>query len=192
MHYRRIWEIANNKKIPSGYEIHHIDGNRKNNDPNNLKLVSIEEHLEIHKQQEDWGAVQAILMRMENCSKQQSIEAASKTQKNLLLAGRHNFQKISKEEKKEINKRIMKERKDAGLPAFLNIKDTVENSRKAGLMAAEKRAGFLNTESEKHGSKKVRNTFWWVNQEGKRIRSKECPGIEWQKGMTYKKEKNES
>lgn len=38
------------------YEIHHVDGNHSNNDPSNLKAVTINEHYEIHKSQKDWGA----------------------------------------------------------------------------------------------------------------------------------------
>lgn len=189
MHYRKIWEITNNKKIPKGYEIHHIDGNHDNNEPDNLKLVSIEEHLEIHKQQKDWGAVQAILMRIENCDRKEIALAASKKQKELFTEGKHNFQKC---DKKEIGKQIIKKRMEQGQPAFLNIQNTKENSRKAGMMAAKKKAGFLNTNSEVHGSRKVKDTFWWINHEGKRIRAKESPGSGWQKGMTYKEVKNES
>lgn len=55
MNYRKIWE-ANNGTIPTdelgrSYEIHHIDGNRKNNHLSNLMCVSIEEHYNIHLNQ---------------------------------------------------------------------------------------------------------------------------------------------
>jgi len=191
MHYRQIWEKANNKKIPDGYEIHHIDGNRENNDLTNLKLVSILEHLEIHKEQQDWGAVQAILIRLENYDKNEVSMAASKTQKKLIADGNHNFQKIDRSKN---SKELMKKRLESGNPAFLNIENTIENSRKAGLIAAKKKAGFLNTNSPNHGSKKVKSTFWWINDKGERIRSKECPGENWIKGMKIHKqeEKNES
>jgi hypothetical protein len=68
MHYRKIWETINGP-IPKdeegfSYEIHHIDGNHKNNDINNLKLVTIKEHLEIHLQQEDWFAAALIAKRI--------------------------------------------------------------------------------------------------------------------------------
>ena len=35
------------------YEIHHLDGNRKNNEPNNLVALSIKEHYRIHYEQGD-------------------------------------------------------------------------------------------------------------------------------------------
>jgi hypothetical protein len=179
MHYRKIWETHHKIKIPEGFEIHHIDGDRDNNLIENLKCVSIEEHLEIHKKQEDWGAVQAILARMDN--KEGITEAASQFQKKLLEKNNHNFQKISKERRSEISKDVQRKRKTA----FLNIKDTVENSRKAGKAAAEKKAGFLNVNSSDHGSKYVKNTSWWVNTDGNRKRSFESPGEGWKKGMKY-------
>ena len=42
----------------------------------------------------------------------------------------------------------------------MGIPDIIENSRKAGKIAAENKAGFLNVESENHGSK-------FINQSGK-------------------------
>ena len=180
MNYRKIWETHNNKKIPDNYEIHHIDGNRNNNSPENLLCVSIEEHLKIHKSQHDWGAVQAILMRM-NYDKEELSENSSKHQKQLIEENRHNFQKISKEERKEISKKVHKNRKTA----FLGIENIVENSRNAGKMAAIKKAGFLDIKSDKHGSKYVKDTYWWVNPQNKRIRAVECPGKQWKKGMKY-------
>lgn len=179
LNYRRIWETHNNEKIPDGYEIHHIDGNRKNNNPDNLICVSIEEHLKIHKDQKDWGAVQAILARMEN--KEGIKEAASKFQKEKYLKGEHNFQKIDPETRSKISKEVHKNRETA----FLNIPDPVKNSSNAGKKAAKKCAGFLDTKSKNHGSNYVKNTKWWINKEGKRKRSINKPGVDWKEGMKY-------
>ena len=38
------------------FEIHHIDGDHSNNNPLNLKAVSIQEHYDIHYSQGDWYA----------------------------------------------------------------------------------------------------------------------------------------
>lgn len=46
------------------FEIHHKDGNRKNNNIENLLCVSIEDHLKIHLDQGDFGAVGLISKRM--------------------------------------------------------------------------------------------------------------------------------
>jgi len=41
------WEKENGK-IPKGFELHHIDLNKLNNEVNNLQLVTPKEHTEIH------------------------------------------------------------------------------------------------------------------------------------------------
>ena len=188
MNYKKIWENTNKQKLPSNKEIHHIDGDHNNNDPSNLLAVTIEEHLDIHLKQNDYGAVQAILMRMERTENHIALlrQAASKHQIKLLENGQHNFQKQENKEKRlNSNKQLHIERKENGYGAFLGIKDTIENSRNAGKIAAELCAGFLDTNSPNHGSKYVKDTKWWTHISGERIRSKECPGDNWQRGMKY-------
>ena len=189
MHYRQIWEEYNNKTIPKDYEIHHVDGNRKNNDPNNLICVSIEEHLRIHFEQKDWAAAQAILLRM-NTDNFENIKllkiAASKSQKNKWKNGVHNWQINEDKRKKNANIALQKRIQETG-NAFIGIKDRSENSKKAGLAAAAKNAGFLDTNSEHHGSKAVKNTTWWTDINGNRKRSVESPGTGWCAGMKYEK-----
>ena len=51
--YRRIYEDFYGIKIPKGMHIHHIDGNRDNNDPLNLQMVTPEEHAQIHLERGD-------------------------------------------------------------------------------------------------------------------------------------------
>jgi hypothetical protein len=68
MQYRKIWENAFGP-IPKdengkSYEIHHIDGDRTNNSLSNLQCVSIKDHYEIHKKQEDWAAAWIIKQRL--------------------------------------------------------------------------------------------------------------------------------
>lgn len=45
--HRLVWEKYNGE-IPDGYQIHHIDGNKLNNDISNLQLLSAEEHTRLH------------------------------------------------------------------------------------------------------------------------------------------------
>lgn len=45
--HRYVWEYYNGP-IPKGYEIHHIDFDRSNNDISNLQLLSRSEHRKIH------------------------------------------------------------------------------------------------------------------------------------------------
>ena len=70
MNYRQIWQQTNGP-IPvdqhgRSYEIHHLDGNRSNNELSNLTCISIEEHYRIHERQGDGAACHAIRVRMHN------------------------------------------------------------------------------------------------------------------------------
>jgi hypothetical protein len=51
--YRKIYERFHGIKIPKGMHIHHIDGNKNNNDISNLQMVTPEEHCRIHCEQGD-------------------------------------------------------------------------------------------------------------------------------------------
>ena len=50
-----VWENANNLKVPDGYVIHHINENKLDNRPINLKLMKFGEHTAYHnkKRKED-------------------------------------------------------------------------------------------------------------------------------------------
>ena len=45
--HKYFWEYYNGK-IPKGYDIHHIDRNRANNDISNLQLLTRAEHKQLH------------------------------------------------------------------------------------------------------------------------------------------------
>lgn len=45
--HRVVWEYYNGE-IPSNYHVHHIDGNKDNNDISNLELIDSHEHLSYH------------------------------------------------------------------------------------------------------------------------------------------------
>lgn len=67
--YRKIY-VAHYGPIPKdefgrSYEVHHKDGNRFNNDPNNLTALSINDHLLIHESQGDWAACTRIASRLQ-------------------------------------------------------------------------------------------------------------------------------
>ncbi len=46
--HRYIWEKMNGK-IPNGYIVHHKDGNRDNNNMNNLQCMSLGDHTSLHQ-----------------------------------------------------------------------------------------------------------------------------------------------
>ena len=66
--YRKIYE-DNYGPIPKdqegrSYEIHHIDGNHKNNDINNLIAVTMKDHYDIHYAQGDYGSCYLMALKM--------------------------------------------------------------------------------------------------------------------------------
>ena len=72
------------------YDIHHIDGNRKNNEISNLKAVSLQEHYDIHFNQKDWMACRRILERLDNDPVKKSI-LLSESNKERIKNKTHNF-----------------------------------------------------------------------------------------------------
>lgn len=184
--YVKIWENHHGTKLAKDKEIHHIDGNRHNNDPSNLLDVTIEQHLHIHEKQKDYGAVQAILMRMNRTDQQNQLikEIASKHQKQLLVKGQHNFQKISKQRKSEISKQVALKTVEMKIGIHAINSDPIlckENAKRARKNV--KRETELRMMEAWHD--KVRNSKWWVNPEGKRRRSKDKPEGDWKEGMNY-------
>jgi len=92
--YRKIYEQYHGliPKDESGrsYEIHHVDSNHKNNSPENLIAITIQKHYDIHYSQGDWGACQAIAVRM-NKSHKEISELASKSAQQRVKDGTHHL-----------------------------------------------------------------------------------------------------
>ena len=85
--YRKIYE-HHHGAIPKDndgrtYEIHHIDGNDRNNDPSNLKAVSIMEHYNIHYSQGDYAACLAISGRLQTTPEEKSSLATQAARKRI-------------------------------------------------------------------------------------------------------------
>lgn len=92
--YRKIYQehFGSIPKEPNGrsYEIHHIDGNSSNNDPSNLKAVTIQEHYEIHRSQGDWAACLLVSKRLK-LSPIEISEISRKNAKKQFENGTHPF-----------------------------------------------------------------------------------------------------
>jgi HNH endonuclease len=110
MDYRKLWE-SHNGPIPKdkdgrSYEIHHIDGNHQNNVIQNLKLVTIQEHYDVHYSQGDYGACLAIIMRMDvpvEVSKKLQSKLSKAVAAKRIAEGTHNFSS-------ELSKKVQKDR----------------------------------------------------------------------------------
>ena len=92
--YRKIWEAAYGE-IPYDsagrrMEIHHIDGNRTNNNLDNLQLLTIAEHYDIHFQRGDWAACQSISNRMSITPAEKSKRCSELANKRV-TEGTHHF-----------------------------------------------------------------------------------------------------
>ena len=72
------------------YEIHHIDGDHSNNNPDNLRAVTIQEHYDIHYSQSDFGACFKMAPRLKMTLKEISL-LCSLAQKKRVEDGSHNF-----------------------------------------------------------------------------------------------------
>ena len=85
--YRRIYENTYGP-IPKDqfgrtYEIHHRDGNRRNNDPTNLVALSMQEHYDVHLAQHDWASCLRLSERMKVPAAEVSRLASLSNQKRV-------------------------------------------------------------------------------------------------------------
>ena len=81
--YRKLW-IKHNGPIPVdeygvSYEIHHVDGDRSNNELSNLRCLSISEHYQVHFDQGDFQAALLILEKINNVEQLRLIGHTPKT-----------------------------------------------------------------------------------------------------------------
>ena len=100
--YRKIYEnhVGPIPKDQNGrtYEIHHVDGNRKNNYPDNLIALSILEHYNIHYSQGDYNAC-LLISRSMTLTVEELSELARLGANKRILDGTHHF--LNPEWKKE-------------------------------------------------------------------------------------------
>jgi len=94
--YRKIYEHhfgpIPRDELNRSYEIHHIDGNRQNNNIDNLKCVSLQEHYDIHYAQKDWAACHRIAAKL-RLSFEEISELSRKCQKERVENGTHHLLK---------------------------------------------------------------------------------------------------
>jgi hypothetical protein len=121
MNYRKIWE-EHNGDIPKdkngiSFEIHHIDGNKNNNEISNLACMSVTDHFDIHFQQRDYLACLLIAKRINDYAngvydKELLSSIATRINKIRVKNGTHNFiQESHIQNNKNVQKKLFKEGK---------------------------------------------------------------------------------
>jgi hypothetical protein len=191
MDYRRIWkkhfgEIPIDEKGHS-YEIHHINGNRKNNSIENLICISIQEHYDIHYRQGDYAAAFRIAQRMDLDPKIKS-ELMSKSNKQRLQEGTHSFQD---KKTREIRTQAIRKLVQEGKHPFQNpntIKKAVEvkqNKYNHEELSEQTKKGWekwkqsnpdatsRTLQGSKVGADKTRGTKWFHKLNGEQLRTTE-------------------
>jgi hypothetical protein len=95
--YRKIYE-QHHGSIPKdengrSYEIHHIDGDHSNNNPNNLSAVTLQEHYDIHYAQADYYACYLMLVQRMDKSHIELSNIASLNNRQRVMNKTHPFSK---------------------------------------------------------------------------------------------------
>lgn len=66
-----IWWKKTGQIIPKGYEIHHVNGDHRDNNPSNLKLLTGAEHRKVHG---EMLKKPPIIFYCTNCGKQKTLQ----------------------------------------------------------------------------------------------------------------------
>ena len=92
--YRKIYEkhFGPIPKEEDGrtYDIHHIDGDRSNNIPENLVALTIQQHYELHEKQSDWYACWKLAVKMRK-SPEEISELARREANKRVANGTHHW-----------------------------------------------------------------------------------------------------
>ena len=110
INYRKIYE-QHYGPIPMdeegrSYEIHHIDGNHNNNEPSNLKAVSLQEHYDIHYKQGDFTSCLIMSKRMKISPEEKSF-LARQDAINRVTNNTHHF--LGGEQSRKNSQKMMEE-----------------------------------------------------------------------------------
>lgn len=93
--HRLIYEAYHNLKIPSGYEIHHLDENKLNNCILNLKMISKGEHRSLHSTGRHYPVSDETKRKISNALKGNKLSKA--TRNKLVDVHTRNFIESDKE-----------------------------------------------------------------------------------------------
>lgn len=189
MGYRKIW-IKHYGEIPKDefgrtYEIHHIDGNRKNNELSNLLCLSIREHYNLHLLQGDFAAAFRIAQRM-GVSIEEKSKLMSLSNKKRIESGLHPF--VDSKVRQMAAETIKNQLRD-GSHHFLSHNRDVDWKEKANKSYAEKHNrsekvkeswseyrkknpnSVRTLKGSKAGADKTKGTKWYHKPDGSQLRT---------------------
>ena len=72
--HRRVAEIVTGKPIPPSHEVHHINREKLDNDPDNLQVLTKEEHRAIHRNERK-NKVERITKNLTNNNKRNIVSS---------------------------------------------------------------------------------------------------------------------
>lgn len=170
--YRKKW-IKANGPIPFDsegrpYDIHHIDGNRRNNSLENLQCVSIEEHYEIHKKlwetlnrRRDLAAMRFLLHRLGRKSsdlKGYTLSEDTKEKIRKKLTGKKRPKEVVEKVRKKLKGRKQSEESIKNRSASLKLsyaRKTDEEKKKINKKISNAHKGKIFKDSTKEKLAKI-------------------------------------
>jgi len=203
--YRKIYEnhFGPIPRDSSGrkHEIHHIDGNKKNNNPVNLKCVSLQAHYDIHYLQGDWMACHKIAGKLKLSGEEiselarrnaiQQVRQGShpflkntdgssvgdETTRKRIKDGTHNF--LDSEWRTEINNRLVREGRHNFSGPTNNERLLEEgkhpsqsSSHRAYMSEIQKKHNADRVKSGTHSFQKLNSFIWECENCGKKGKNK--------------------
>lgn len=193
--YRQIYRFHNGPipKDSSGrrFHIHHIDGNRNNNQADNLVALSIEDHYQLHYKQGDYAAAIKLAGQMSWSHEEISNLARE-------MAEKHGYKPPSQKGKKYWTNGLANtlafespgEGWSAGKTLFCDLTELSSKHRTIKLESiTEEKQENWRKKSLANGSKPPNQTGKkrWTNGI-RNVMSINCPGPDWWLGLTYKKD----
>ena len=150
--YRRIYE-RHHGPIPKdelgrSYEIHHKDGNHSNNAIDNLQMVTIQEHFDIHYAQGDYTAASMIAKRMHYALTSEQLSAiASQSVSDQIERGVHNFSNP------ELHAQYTRRALERGTHASLNSELQSVKGKKGAAASRPKRSARFSADNPNYRMK---------------------------------------
>lgn len=150
------------------YDIHHRDGDRANNHPDNLQAVSIQEHFEIHLKRGDFGACALIAGKMKLSPEIISNMRSQENQKRVkdgthhLLGGKHQRKLVEERRHPWLGPNANRRRVEAGTHNFLGsefMRNKHKERRAQGISHPWKGTGEWQRERQLQRAREGTNPF---------------------------------